>query len=49
VKETKINQKDFISCLVGIEIIQENVFPTPPLLHTANLLSSSMAAIKKHP
>jgi len=46
-KEAKINQKDFISCLVGVEIIQKNDCTTPPLLHTANLLSSSMAVIKE--
>jgi len=32
---------------VGVEIIQKNDCTTPPLLHTANLLSSSMAVIKE--
>lgn len=47
-KRKKTNQKDFLSCLIGIEITQENFFPTPPLLHIANLLSSSVAVIKKN-
>jgi len=48
-EKNKNHQKDFLSCLLGVEIIQENVCPTPPLLHTTNHLSSLMAAIKKHP
>jgi len=46
-KEAKINQKDFLPCLVGAKIIQKNDCTTPPLLHTTNLLSSSMAVIKE--
>jgi len=47
-KKTKTNQKDFLSCLIGVEIIQENSCPTPPPHDTANLLSSSVAVIKKN-
>jgi len=48
-KRQKPTKKDFLSCLVGIEITQEKFCPTPPLLHTASLLSSSAAAIRKNP
>jgi len=46
-KKAKINQKYFLSCLVGVEIIQKNDCTMPPLLHTANLLSSSIPVSKE--
>lgn len=48
-REKKISQKDFLSCLVGVELSQKNICIMPPLLHIANLLSSSMVVINKNP
>ena len=38
-QKTKTNQKEFLSCLVGIEVIQENFCPTTP---TASHSQSSL-------